>query len=411
MSECPYCQNTFEMQDTCSDEFRMWQGLQGPYYIPTVDEEGVLSWTNTGGLPNPDPVDISGPAGASFSIAGIVETVADLPQSAEGVWLVGEFAPYDGYSYIIDSWEFIGQFAIGPEGPQGEPGAAGASAGFGTPTATVDSSAGTPSVTVTASGPDTAKVFAFAFHNLKGDKGEDGQPGAAGQGVPTGGTAGQVLAKRSGTNYDTEWVNQSGGADPATVAPLMDGTAAVGTSTKYAREDHVHPTDTSRQETLVSGTNIKTINNNSLLGSGDITIGGAVDSVNGKTGTVVLDADDVGAMSKWDLLWENASPASGFAAQTVLLDLSGYDFVLIYSFWSTNYLQFIAPHIALINPTGSTIESVLQAVQTNSAASLERVFVVTSSGVEFKKATLGSSQDNNKLIPVRIYGIKGVVTT
>jgi hypothetical protein len=26
----------------------------------------------------------------------------------------------------------------------------------------------------------------------------------------------------------------------------MDGTAAVGTSTKYAREDHVHPTDTSR---------------------------------------------------------------------------------------------------------------------------------------------------------------------
>jgi hypothetical protein len=33
---------------------------------------------------------------------------------------------------------------------------------------------------------------------------------------------------------------------PATVAPLMDGTAAVGTTTKYAREDHRHPTDTSR---------------------------------------------------------------------------------------------------------------------------------------------------------------------
>jgi hypothetical protein len=33
---------------------------------------------------------------------------------------------------------------------------------------------------------------------------------------------------------------------PATVAPLMDGVAAIGTTTKYAREDHKHPTDTSR---------------------------------------------------------------------------------------------------------------------------------------------------------------------
>ena len=33
---------------------------------------------------------------------------------------------------------------------------------------------------------------------------------------------------------------------PATASPSMDGTAAVGTSVKYAREDHVHPSDTSR---------------------------------------------------------------------------------------------------------------------------------------------------------------------
>ena len=33
--------------------------------------------------------------------------------------------------------------------------------------------------------------------------------------------------------------------EPATSVPIMDGTAAVGTSDKYAREDHVHPTDTS----------------------------------------------------------------------------------------------------------------------------------------------------------------------
>lgn len=58
----------------------------------------------------------------------------------------------------------------------------------------------------------------------------------------------------------------------STDTPLMDGTASYGTSNNYyARADHVHPTDTSRQATLVSGTNIKTINGTSLLGSGDIT--------------------------------------------------------------------------------------------------------------------------------------------
>lgn len=58
---------------------------------------------------------------------------------------------------------------------------------------------------------------------------------------------------------------------PTTTTPIMDGTADVGSETNYARGDHVHPSDTSKQDTLVSGTNIKTINGNSILGSGNLT--------------------------------------------------------------------------------------------------------------------------------------------
>ena len=54
--------------------------------------------------------------------------------------------------------------------------------------------------------------------------------------------------------------------------PFMDGVGSVGSANTVARGDHRHPSDTSRQEKLVSGTNIKTINGQSVLGSGDIPI-------------------------------------------------------------------------------------------------------------------------------------------
>ncbi len=52
--------------------------------------------------------------------------------------------------------------------------------------------------------------------------------------------------------------------EPASSNPLMDGNAATGTSAKYAREDHIHPTDTSRYST--SGGNI----------SGDVDVNGTL---------------------------------------------------------------------------------------------------------------------------------------
>lgn len=59
--------------------------------------------------------------------------------------------------------------------------------------------------------------------------------------IPTGGVLGQYLKKKSATDYDAEW------ADPSSATPLMDGTASAGSSMGLARDDHVHPVDTSRE--------------------------------------------------------------------------------------------------------------------------------------------------------------------
>lgn len=118
---------------------------------------------------------------------------------------------------------------IGPQGPRGATGATGAAAGFGTPTATIDNATGVPSVTVTASGEDTAKVFAFAFKNLKGEKGDQGPAGAAGAKGDTGakGEPGAAGAKGDAGASVTaiNLVKDASGAITGGTATLSDGTS------------------------------------------------------------------------------------------------------------------------------------------------------------------------------------------
>lgn len=68
------------------------------------------------------------------------------------------------------------------------------------------------------------------FDGADGKDGPQGPIGPAGEGVPAGGSAGQVLAKKSADDYDTEWVNQTGGSggsvaiDNKTIIENEDGT-------------------------------------------------------------------------------------------------------------------------------------------------------------------------------------------
>ena len=86
--------------------------------------------------------------------------------------------------------------------------------------ASVTKSGGTATITCTdANGTTTATVS-------DGKDGQNGADGADGVGVPAGGTAGQVLAKASGTDYDTEWTTPSGGGglDSDVIADEFGGT-------------------------------------------------------------------------------------------------------------------------------------------------------------------------------------------
>lgn len=105
---------------------------------------------------------------------------------------------------LAPTFDFAFTNIKGEQGVQGEAGRNGADGSDGvTPiisaTASVDDAVGIPNVVITRSGTDAAPNYDFAFHNLKGTQGNPGQ------GVPSGGSTGQVLAKQSGTDYDSDW--------------------------------------------------------------------------------------------------------------------------------------------------------------------------------------------------------------
>lgn len=110
----------------------------------------------------------------------------------------------------------------------------------------------------------------------------------------------------------------------------------------------------------------------------------------------------VGGVQK--LLWENASPTSAFAAQTIALDLSGYDAVYIEAVRSTNS-NVISGNTTI--PVGG-LSGYLMGT-TDQLAMIRREVKATKTGVVVSAhQSANSSTGTSNEIPYRIYGIKGV---
>ena len=132
-------------------------GAQGPTFIPSVNSDGLLTWTNNGNLNNPPSVDIKG------------------PQGEKG--LQGEKG---------DKGDAGAQGPTGPKGDKGDAGAQGLQGEKGANGITPNITIGTVTTleagqqaTVTKTGTKEEPIFNFGIP--KGQKGADGAQGEKGQ--------------------------------------------------------------------------------------------------------------------------------------------------------------------------------------------------------------------------------------
>lgn len=124
-----------------------------------------------------------------------------------------------------------------------------------------------------------------------------------------------------GNPYDFYVYNgQDGYGTPGDATPLMDGTASAGVANMYSRQDHVHPTDTSRQRKLIEVTvNITASETEAQIGS----ITNA--AINANTKVIKADvADESVQTSDWDWATSDTAPQltiTGTASDATTLTL------------------------------------------------------------------------------------------
>ena len=250
--------------DNLNFDFKIPRGKTGPAGAPGPAGPGVTPGGTTGQV-------LAKKSNANYDTEWIDNSSGGTVSVNVGKTTTGEPGTNASVTNSGDETNVVLNFTIprgntGPQGPQGKQGPAGAPGPAGpgvTPGGTTgqvlakksnanydtewidNSSGGTVSVnvgktttgepgtnaSVTNSGDETNVVLNFTIprgntgpQGPQGKQGPAGAPGQAGPGVAPGGTTGQILAKKSNTNYDTEWIdNSSGGTVSVNVGKTTTG--------------------------------------------------------------------------------------------------------------------------------------------------------------------------------------------
>lgn len=128
-----------------------------------------------------------------------------------------------------------------------------------------------------------------------------------------------------------------------------------------------------------------------------------------------LDAEDVGAMSEWVLLWENASPTSNFAAQTIQFDYTRFTHLLVIVKNRTDQGACVSVICRVTDGGVSFSKNTLMTSETKAYFQF-RVGYIVGNGIQFENALECDTSapkgytSNAVLIPLAVYGIKGVIS-
>jgi hypothetical protein len=106
-----------------------------------------------------------------------------------------------------------------------------------------------------------------------------------------------------------------------------------------------------------------------------------------------------------ELLWENASPSSEFAAQTIRIDVRDYDYLELVNLVVTSATVITTHQI----PTDGGYLTYV-GYSPDDTKTYKRFYIVDSNGfLEVTGAVLNETTTAlDRMIPLKIYGIKGV---